>query len=243
MFHPRTYKGFSLLEISIAIAIIALLLAAVTTVGNIKDKAHYNTMVDDINSIATAVNSFQSTYSGLPGDIYNATNFFGTIVDNGNGNGYIGAVGTGTFDNESYDFWEHLSRAGLIEGSYPGSDNVSNIPGEGVMAAPFKNGGYYAKSLVGVSGFSATWPLAIAVGKYHTGTLTNTGELNGLLTPSMAQAYDQTYDDGNPDTGKVIGRNGANSSETGNCIDSGSYVTTNESTACRLLIAIIGEGI
>ncbi len=226
-------RGFSLLEITISIAIIALLMAAVATTSNIKDKADYNTMVDNLNSIAAGVESFQNTYGGLPGDIYNATNYFGTVVDNGNGNNIIDSVNT--FGDESRDFWEHLSRASLISGSYDGG--TSNEPGVGVMEAPFKNGGYFAATTTSpTSPSDAT--LAIIVGKFHTGTFTAPSHPQGLLQPSVVEKYDLTYDDGNASTGNVIATEGSDFS-AGDCQTGGTYNSTNDDKSCIFHVIIV----
>lgn len=231
MQHTHRKHGFSLLEITIAMAIIALLVAAVTVAGNVKEKANYNTMVDDLNSIAEAVDEFYTAYSGYPGDLYNATNYFGTIVDNGDGDNIIGTADT--IGAENRDFWEHLSRAGLITGgSYDGE--TSNEPGVGSMEAPYKNGGYFAATTSTTS--SAT--IAIIVGKYHTGTLTSTGNLHGLVSPSLALEYDLTYDDGSATTGNVRATEGDDYT-AGDCHTTGTYNKTNDDNACIMHIVVV----
>ncbi len=230
MKNAKVQGGFSLLEITISIAIIALLVAAITTTNNIKKKVNYNTMVDDLNTISSAVEEFQESYGGIPGDLYNAVNYFGSIVDNGNGNGIIDTVNT--LGAESRDFWEHLSRAGLIEGSYDGGSN--NEPGVGVMEAPFKNGSYYAATTTTTS----TATLAIIVGKYHTGTLTDTTHPQGLLDPMTAEKYDLTYDDGDASTGNVVAIEG-NDFSSGDCHTTGTYNSTNDDDACILHVILL----
>ncbi len=231
MYHSHSKHGFSLLEITISIAIIALLVAAVTVASNVKDKANFNTMVDDINDIATAVGDFQTSYSGLPGDLYNATNYFGSIVDNGDGNGVIETVNI--FGDENRDFWQHLSRAGLITGNFDGGS--SNEPGVGAMEAPFKNTGYFAAS----TDTTSTATLAIIVGRYDASTFTtSTASPEGALSPEIVQKYDQTYDDGDATTGNVTAIEGSNFI-AGNCHTAGVYNSLSEDDACIMHVVIV----
>ena len=102
------------------------------------------------------------------------------------------------------------------------------------MEAPFKNGGYFAATTTTTS----TASLAIIIGKYHSGTFTGPSNVQGLLSPSTAEKYDLTYDDGDPETGNVIATEGSNFS-AGDCVTSGEYNSLNEDEACILHIVMI----
>ena len=150
--------------------------------------------------------------------------------DDGDGNGVIGTVDT--FGDENRDFWQHLSRSGLISGSYDGGS--SNEPGVGSMEAPFKNTGYFAASTTTTS----TATLAIIVGRYHTGTFTSTAAPDGALSPEIVQKYDQTYDDGDASTGNVTATEGDDFT-AGDCHTAGTYNSLNEDNACIMHVVIV----
>jgi prepilin-type N-terminal cleavage/methylation domain-containing protein len=193
-------RGFSILELSISISIIALLVAGITAGSSLKDKLELNNVVNDISAISLAVKEFQKTYNALPGDMFNAQDSFGSAnTYNGNGNNSLGAAeGTGTNANETLLFWQHLALAGLISGSYDGAtDGIG-----GRMKTPIKNGLYGAAKASG-----ATGKLYITVGK---------ASAYGLFTTKQAYDYDTKYDDGNPSTGNIRGVDGTGET-AGNC--------------------------
>jgi prepilin-type N-terminal cleavage/methylation domain-containing protein len=115
-------SGFTLIEISIVLVIIALilggmLLSGTVTIGNTKATSTI-TLIKDLSG---AINDFKSHYRYLPGDLPNASQDFpgqvviGTACDLGNGNGLI-------VDpiNEIPCVASHLVFAGLIKGNATG---------------------------------------------------------------------------------------------------------------------------
>lgn len=222
-------EGFTLVELTISIAIIALLITAITATMNVKRKADYNTMVSDMNDISAAVTSFQNTYHGIPGDLYDASSQIGSEATDGDGNGTIDT--TNTIGSESLQFWDHLSLAGLITGSY---DGASQEPGVGVMAGPFKNSGYYAAS-------TSEGSVTITIGKYTGSAISDvTTDLDGILTPHEAALYDTTYDDGDPSSGSVRAQSGVNYGAT-DCASGSNYNTTNDDDACVVRVVIVAN--
>src|SRR5581483_5630332 len=80
-----------------------------------------------VEKFNAAANTFRSKYNCLPGDCPNATDF-GFGGTNGDGDGTIGVCSTApactltanfALGGENFNFWAHLSAAGLIAGSYP----------------------------------------------------------------------------------------------------------------------------
>jgi prepilin-type N-terminal cleavage/methylation domain-containing protein len=115
-------SGFTLIEISIVLVIIALILGGMMlsgtiTIGNTKATG----TITLIKELSGAINDFKSRYRYLPGDLPNASQDFpgqitiGTACDLGNGNGLI-------VDpvNEIPCVASHLVFAGLIKGSASG---------------------------------------------------------------------------------------------------------------------------
>lgn len=224
--HKNTSKhGFTLVEASISMGIIAALLVGFTAVKNVQHNVDLKTVMDDITSISQSVQKFKTDLDSLPGDYWNA------IVD-------LGAAHNGDGDNiidgsEYLYFWEHLSVRGLIEGSYAGT---SNTPGVGVMEGPFIGSGYYVYS--DASGFTR-----IGIATYFDadvdGTIErlNTEDRRAVLIPKDAWSIDQRFDDGSPSSGYIRGLE-AGGGATGVCISGADYDLDNARKACILEVIL-----
>src|SRR5262249_43036826 len=94
-----------------------------------------------------ATRAFRDKYFAIPGDMPNATSFWGIAGGTGsdatcqttvstdtktcNGDG-DGRVVTYSGSMEQYRFWQHLANAGLIEGTYKGvvDATIAVVPGQ-----------------------------------------------------------------------------------------------------------------
>ena len=138
--------AFSLVELSIVLVILGLLTGGILTGQSLIRAAELRAILTEKDRYIAAANTFRGKYLALPGDLTNATDFWGDIsaavpgfckthtgepsyvlTCNGNGNGRVGPDPyEGTFPNgsmeiyESIYFWRHLSNAGMIEGNYTG---------------------------------------------------------------------------------------------------------------------------
>ena len=117
----RKQSGFTLIEIAIVLVIIGLLLGGVLKGQELITSARVRNLISQQDGIKAAYFGFLDRFRALPGD-YNqaAANIACTpACSNGNGNGQItpNAIAGATID-EHVAAWEHLSRAGFINGSY-----------------------------------------------------------------------------------------------------------------------------
>jgi prepilin-type N-terminal cleavage/methylation domain-containing protein len=125
--------GFSLVELSIVLVILGLLVGGVLTGKSLIRAAELRSVTTDQQRFVAAAQIFREKYQAFPGDMTNATAFWGTAAAcpgtylqpstdattcNGNGDG--GVRGDTTGSNESFRFWQQLANAGLIEGQYSG---------------------------------------------------------------------------------------------------------------------------
>jgi prepilin-type N-terminal cleavage/methylation domain-containing protein len=123
--HIKQQKGFTLIEIAIVLLIIGLLLGGVLKGQELITSARVRNLISQQDGVKAAYFGFLDRYRALPGDYTGATlNIAGistaVCTGNGNGNGRIEdtATGAGATATENILAWEHLSKAGFINGSY-----------------------------------------------------------------------------------------------------------------------------
>jgi prepilin-type N-terminal cleavage/methylation domain-containing protein len=151
--------GFTLVEMAIVLVILGLLTGGVLVGRSMLKQAELQSVVSQMEEIKQSIQAFKLKYRALPGDMRNATQFWGaadgadglsaTCTDqdegfadplgaltcNGNSDGLIaGSSGIDT-SYEKYRIWQHLKNAGMISGEYTGSRSSEPlIPGIGLYA-------------------------------------------------------------------------------------------------------------
>ena len=125
-------QGFTLIEIAIVLVIIGLLLGGVLKGQELITGARVRNLIQQQDGVKAAYFGFLDRFRALPGDYAQATaNITGVSTaacngGNGNGNGQIqGAGATAPADTETTLAWEHLSKAGFINGTYTCAATVS----------------------------------------------------------------------------------------------------------------------
>ncbi len=125
-------RAFSLVELSIVLVILGLLTGGILAGQSLIRAAELRSIITQQQQYFTALGTFRDKYMAIPGDMNNATRFWGdratgtaacpdpAIPDgtpgtcNGNNDGILSNF------TESYRFWQQLGMAGLIEGNYQG---------------------------------------------------------------------------------------------------------------------------
>lgn len=231
-------RAFSLVELSIVLVILGLLTGGILAGQSLIRASEIRAVSTEYNKYMTAMYSFRDKYFALPGDMNNASKFWGARdgndgygadcrsetsaagTCNGNGNGTIimydgvdPVASSYTFEN--YLTWDHLSKAGLIEGTYTGNaatggsnticvSTFGAIPGCNVPKSKLGTGMwniiYYGRR----SGDAYLFD-----GQYDHALMLTSGPgwvnpLGGLLTPEEAWNLDTKMDDGKPGLGKIV---------------------------------------
>jgi prepilin-type N-terminal cleavage/methylation domain-containing protein len=135
-------KGFTLVELSIVLVIIGLLVGGVLVGRDLIKAAEIRSQIKQIEEFKTAANAFRLKYGYLPGDIppAQASQFgFFTFTGSYAGKPYLFTYapfgykrygfGNGSGDietGEDYVFWQHLSEANMIAGTFGGGVNAPN---------------------------------------------------------------------------------------------------------------------
>ncbi|MBX9726033.1 MAG: prepilin-type N-terminal cleavage/methylation domain-containing protein [Rickettsiales bacterium] len=223
--------GFSLVELSIVLVILGLLVGGVLSGQSLIRAAELRSLTTDTQRFIAATIAFKDKYFGLPGDMSNATAYWGKDgtncasdtgnVDttrgtcNGNGDGIMefGTVNGGT--GEAFQFWRQLALAGLIEGSYTGiagpGNTINAIRGVNTPAAKPNYVGWNIQYATAASVIANATPniYVLEYGNYFSlgAKTTSTGGFGqAYAKPEDAWNIDTKMDDGKPASGMVIAK-------------------------------------
>ncbi len=220
---PRPSQGFSLVELSIVLVILGLLTGGILTGQNLIRAAELRSVTTEFQAYQTAVNTFRDKYFAIPGDMINATDFWGQGANcpgantderttpatcNGDGDGVIDR--SASF-NEVFTFWQHLANAGLIEGQYSAvpvdssTANPTTIGGWNVPASKLANASWSIEYLGEVDVSTNLW----IDGSYGNALLFGGDISSGvptaaILSPKEAWNIDTKLDDGVAGSGRII---------------------------------------
>lgn len=244
-------NGFSLVELSIVLVILGLLVGGILAGQSLIRAAELRSVSSDLAKYQTATHAFQDKYMGLPGDIINATAFWGksstfcptdtgTVSSpgtcNGNGDGRL------YHNTDGWYAWQQLGMAGLIEGSYAPVGGLPVLTGAGrnVPISRIRNAAYLLIDR-DISYYQSKGPVgnAIRLAAYSSVTVS----LNeGAITAEEAWNLDTKLDDGRGDRGKVMSVRGYSASNAGSGCMSGeltaasaTYSLNDTGTNCYLL--------
>lgn len=206
-------KGFTLIELAIALMVIGLLIGGVLKGQELIQNAKVTQTIRQFDSYKTAVMIFNASYNALLGDIRQPNRIPGCTVspcsDAGNGNGilepprccieYYSAAQQYTFQQggDGKNFWRHLAKAGLISSvqSGDGAVNASN-PGEYFPGTPWDGSLWVhmhywtSRCVTGVGCFAAN-----GIGIQP---ITQTAASKAAVPVRAAAAIDRKLDDGKP---------------------------------------------
>ena len=250
--------GFSLIELAIVLVILGLLVGGIMSGQSLIRAAELRSITADYNRYVSATQTFRDKYFALPGDMPNATAFWGaattcpgnetqpstnTTTCNGDGDGGIEDTGFNPNSNEVFRFWQHLANAGLIEGTYTGVRATSanawaTQVGLNTPLSKLPNSGWFVNfwgiSAGDLSAFAADYGNAFHFGAQSNGTFPATANLK----PEELWNIDSKMDDGRPATGKVIayGRSVCTNSTSVTDI-AANYNLSSSSLRCTIMFA------
>lgn len=189
--------GFSLVELAIVLVVISLIIGSILAGQEIVKSAQLRKIYTDFVEKEIAVNTFYSSYGGLPGDLSKAYSFWGNNCNaveancNGNGNNVVDFTDYDPTDsgNEFYMFWRHLFLAEVLTGSYSGEPSASASSSNNGVVVP-NNVPRISRDGVLVPYASA--PLGLMASKVQNG---NFGY--SIISYEEAFSMDKKYDDGN----------------------------------------------
>ena len=128
----KSYRGFTLIEFSIALIIIGLVIGGILVGQDLIQTAEHRALMTRIENYKVSIATFKLKYGYLPGDIPNATEIWGEkpgadcnnqvassseATCDGDNDGQITFVGVGN-NSEGWCIWQHLSNANLVDGQH-----------------------------------------------------------------------------------------------------------------------------
>ena len=206
----KTKKGFSLVEIAIAVLVISLIATLSLKGKELIRTAKLRAVIEQVETYRIAANSFSEKYGAIPGDLQNARELINESLENGNGNGEI------LSKDDAKRFWSHLSKSGLV--------SVELINGYPIS----KIGGYFSVSSK-IEGRPGIWLIL------SKGTNDNRN-FSGIITTENAYYIDRSIDNGLPLEGDVQIMKGQYA--TGECIVGSKYNFKNKNEDCVVLFRI-----
>lgn len=250
-------SGLALVELAVVLVIVGLLVGGAVVGQEVIRAAQLRAVSDEFGKYQMAVQNFRTKYSALPGDMKNATSFWGdngtycasaSFTDgtpgtcNGDADGIIDEASAATTTGERYQFWNQLSYSGLIGGYFSGiagSGAASHhVLGTNAPNSKRSNAGWTVQNLAnhagGVDYYALDYGNHLRIGAPTTAG----GPTNPAFTPAEAYSIDQKLDDGKPATGLVVATYWNNlcaaADDGGSALDdlAASYRLTDETARC-----------
>jgi prepilin-type N-terminal cleavage/methylation domain-containing protein len=228
---PSPRLGFTLIEMSITLVIIGLVVGGIMVGNELIQTAKLRGLITERDKLLTAVSTFRLKYNGLPGDLTNATNFWGTDPGGCPNTAYNTVKKTETCNGiiegrftpntcvepnvganrEHHRFWQHLSNAGLIDEMVTGATGGSLFYYTQTRGVNSPTSRYGAAIGISTSGhWNCTYP-GPSWFPADYGFVILTGKQYTdvfthmpFLTPLDVFGIDSKIDDGKPGTGKVM---------------------------------------
>ena len=200
----KSNQGVTLVELSIVLVIIGVLVSGVIIGSSYIRTSELQGVIKDLKSYQAAVGNFRDKYGAIPGDLTNKRNFFSIADDHyGNGNGRYDQSSSGSStDVEGFLAWEHLAKAGLINGDFDGSSTGYQI-GVNVPTSKITGSSMNFHSKVGASEDQNIYGI-----QKNMIQLTGGSYDVGLLSVEDAVYIDNKIDDGEPAKGVIVIYNG-----------------------------------
>jgi prepilin-type N-terminal cleavage/methylation domain-containing protein len=252
----RMQRAFTLVELAIVLVIIGLIIGGVLVGQTLIRQSQVRAIATEFQRYSTGIQAFHDKYLALPGDMTNATAFWGTSTAcggtsatgtcNGDGNATLSTATANSQTGEVFQFWRQMALAGLVSGNFTGvagpTDNSLGTGDDTVIStnAPksrMDNVGWSAGNITVANGdteaFAGNYGNFLSIGAQVSGTFTR----GAALKAQEAWSLDEKIDDASPGTGKVLARFWSTCTTSASNTDTtGNYKLTDDTnTLCSLV--------
>lgn len=196
-------RAFSLVELAIVLVILGLLVGGILTGRALIRASQLRSVTVEAANYSASTRAFRDKYFAVPGDMTNATQFWGSLVPCPGGSGFTGTCngdGDGMIISTNHEpelFWQHLQLAGFIAGQFQGHEHTGEECGTtNAVSPPARIGGDCWSAHTGLWG-----------SMFNVSNITNRNSLileRGVMTPSEVWGIDNKVDDGKPAQGKLV---------------------------------------
>lgn len=222
-------NGFSLIELSVVLVILALLVGGILAGRHLIRSAELVSATSQPQEYKAAVSSFQQRYIELPGDLANASDYWAGVLS-GDADGRIDNEGGGAA--EEFRTWQMLALADAIPGQYTGQPD--SMPEGKIDNSYFRLS--FLPNVYGKDGHFVS-----------LNAMRNNRANAPVLSPIDARALDLKHDDGLADSGRIMAinddgvpgcvvRTGTGNPSYHELHTTASYLLTNEDIACKILL-------
>ena len=220
LYSRHALRGFTLVELSVVVVVIALLVGTILVGQTMIRGSELQGIITDYTKYQTAVEDFRKQYKALPGDMIDATDYWGistacagastTGTCKGDGDALIDPAAIAGGAGENYQVWVQLKLAGRITGTYSGAAGSGgashSVGGTNVPKGIIKTSAWEVNYLSPTYGGDATTYANGNYGNYFRFGATTTSGANtaAILKPDDARKVDDKLDDGRPGTGTIV---------------------------------------
>ncbi len=230
------------------LVILGLLVGGIMSGQSLIRAAELRAVTTEYQRYVGATQTLRDKYFSLPGDMPNATAFWGRVgggsgqcvtpaTDTDTGTPTCNGDGSGRIDyltHEQARYWEHLAAAGLIEGNFSGI--ITSTPVTLVSPASKLSNGHWREVHYGHQA-DTSHPDFFVQEYGHMYLLTN---INGgvVLRPEEAWNIDTKLDDGRPASGRVWdGYRGTCTNSSSATDYTASYLLSSSNIACAVIFS------
>lgn len=248
--------GFSLVELSIVLVILGLLVGGILTGQSLIRASELRSVTSQQTKFQTGISAFRDKYFAIPGDMANATSFWGfaggstgtdaTCYNASSTSSTCNGSGNGIIDNawESRLFWQHLANAGLIEGTFDASSSTGtytqwgqsarNTPQSRIADTSYRTPLSYGSLLSAGGMFDGYYGNIFQLGGY-VNTTNNANK--PIFVARDLWNIDTKTDDGKPATGWLVVRWWAAGCATTTTTSdlTGTYALDNDKAQCTAI--------
>jgi prepilin-type N-terminal cleavage/methylation domain-containing protein len=208
--------GFTLIELAVVVAIIGLVAGGIVITRDITRSAELTSVMAQSRQYHAAIEAFTEKYQQLPGDMFDAIDYWGaahatpatcrttpsTGLETCNGDGdWLIEGDSGAISHEQLRAWQHLSNGGFIEGTADGATVAGSVEPTAIDNGQFS---ISTTNFANLDVYSDNDGVALFLSNIIPSGSTYLGDEISDFTAPEAKKIDNKMDDGIANSGLVL---------------------------------------